>query len=119
MIVLKTGLDDAVSGRVQHTAPLSQRKGADGMSHLWSSGDLTVEISLIKQVTVEHIEELAAHEITKIYASKSHYLRFHGGSTVRLIYTLDGTLIELTTEGLAISVYGQRLVLSPIPTVGT
>jgi hypothetical protein len=73
-----------------------------------------IQVPSITSIDIQNIIELESHQITRIFNSTSHHIRFLNGGEVQLSYNNDGVLLELTTKKAAVRAsFDGKLTLLP------
>jgi hypothetical protein len=63
---------------------------SDGVLVFSSKDSICVDLTSIKSVGIENIVDIDKHEITPLFDSVSHYIKFRGKGEVQFSYNLNG-----------------------------
>lgn len=79
-----------------------------------SSSDKPLEINLqnIEAVGIENVVDVESYEISRLFNSVSHFIKFFGGGEVKFAYNQQGELLEFSAHQVTLSIKnGERIVL--------
>ena len=76
--------------------------GRERRALMTSPNDLAITLPRIARVGIADLHDVAEHRINTAYGSISHYVRFHNGGVLRVAYAADGSLLELSGEGMTV-----------------
>lgn len=69
------------------------------------SGDsIGLELGRIRSVGIDDLSAVEEHCINRVYDTVSHFIRFAGGGELRFAFSLAGELLELSGQGVRISI---------------
>ena len=85
---------------VQSDGQVASQSNSDGSISLTSKQPVSLHIETIKSVGIDNLVDVEAHDITWVFNSVSHYIKFHGGGEVRFSYNSEGNLLEFTTSNV-------------------
>jgi hypothetical protein len=84
----------------------------DGSISASSDKPIAIDIEDIKSVGIENLVDVEAHEISRLFNSTSHFVKFFGGGEVRFAYNDAGELLEFKMHHVTITIEnGERIVL--------
>jgi hypothetical protein len=123
MITLPVGSEPFVeaddAGCIRIAAPLGGivSGSLDGRHICLRDGDVELMLECVNAVTVADLRWVEQHTITRVFDSVSHFIRFVGGGELRFAFSLEGDLLELSGEHVAMSISpdGETLVFQPLP----
>lgn len=84
---------------------------SDGVLVCHTENMINIDFTSIKTVGIENIVDIDKHEITPLFDSVSHYIKFRGKGEVQFSYNLNGTLLELATTDVQIVVRHNENIL--------
>ena len=66
--------------------------------------ELVLRASDVNAVGIRDIAQVVEHRVNTILGSRSHFLRFGNGGCLQFAYNNAGQLIELSAEGLSLTI---------------
>jgi hypothetical protein len=89
---------------------------SDGVLVFSSKDSICVDLTSIKSVGIENIVDIDKHEITPLFDSVSHYIKFRGKGEVQFSYNLNGILLELATTDVHIVIrHSENIIFRRMP----
>ncbi|STQ89828.1 hypothetical protein [Iodobacter fluviatilis] len=89
---------------------------SEGVLVFSSKDSISMDLTSVKSVGIENIFDIDKHEITQLYDSVSHYIKFHEKGEVQFSYNLSGKLLELATTDVQIIIrHSENIVFRKMP----
>ncbi|NOT20214.1 MAG: hypothetical protein HOP24_08100 [Sideroxydans sp.] len=94
---------------------MTMKIGPDGAISTSTDKPLEINLQNIKSVGVENLVDIETHEISRLFNSVSHFIKFFGGGEVKFAYNLEGKLLEFSTHHVTLSIQnGERVILKKL-----